>query len=63
MAIIRYVCPATGDRVQTWLEEPGNTPAFGYYKAVECPACVMIHFVVPETGKIMEEKKGRGLPS
>lgn len=39
--------------MQAATEENENTPAVDCYQAVECAACGLIHFVMPETGKVM----------
>ena len=48
-------CPTTGMHVQHWLaEEPDAAPHS--YRQIACPACTRIHFINPETGKLLGEK-------
>jgi hypothetical protein len=44
--------------VQSW--EVDDRPDRDQYLAVECTACGLIHFVIPQTGKIMGDE-GDGL--
>jgi len=44
-------CPATGDSVEVDSREATLVP--DHYIAVECDACGLIHFVMPETGEVM----------
>lgn len=56
MLTFLYTCPATGQRVQGSIDQTENQPGADYYQALECPACRLIHFVMPNTGKVMGEK-------
>jgi hypothetical protein len=48
-------CPSTGMHVQHWLaDEPDLTD--NSYRQIACPACTRIHFIHPETGKLLGEK-------
>ena len=51
MPAIAFTCPATGRRVK--VEPRQAEPVPEHYTAIECPACGLIHFVMPETGKVM----------
>jgi hypothetical protein len=48
-------CPSTGMHVQHWLgDEPDDSK--NSYRQIPCPACTRIHFINPETGKLLGEK-------
>ncbi|HLG82453.1 MAG TPA: hypothetical protein VKY22_15665 [Bradyrhizobium sp.] len=48
-------CPATGMHVQHWLADEPDA-AHNSYRQMVCPACTRIHFVNPQTGKLVGEK-------
>ncbi|HZR90114.1 MAG TPA: hypothetical protein VFB02_25215 [Bradyrhizobium sp.] len=41
--------------VQHWLADEPNAPPHSY-RQIDCPACTRIHFINPETGKLLGEK-------
>ena len=53
MKTFLYRCPHTSRNVQGWIaDDPteGNKDAF---EAVTCTACTRVHFVNPNTGKVL----------
>ncbi len=57
MRLFIFRCPNTRLNVQGALEleeEPGGEGK-NSYRAVQCMACGQMHFVDPETGKLMSE--------
>jgi hypothetical protein len=55
MQTVVFSCPATDRRVE--IEPPDATLVPDHYVAVECTACGLIHFVMPETGEVMGAPK------
>lgn len=56
MPTFLYKCPVVGYLVQGVADDGQSKPAADYFQAVECTACGMVHFVSPETGKVLGEK-------
>jgi hypothetical protein len=58
-----FKCPATGLSVQGYDEEDG-LPANGQnrYTLIECLACRGLHLINPETGKLLSDDSGPGVP-
>jgi len=54
MAPFLYRCPATGFRVQGWVndDEP-DEDGRETYEGVPCPLCRRLHFVNSKTGKVL----------
>jgi hypothetical protein len=55
MAQIVFRCPNTGQHVQRWTDDAHDSKD-DTYQAVECPACIRLHFVNRSTGKLLGEK-------
>lgn len=51
---IAFTCPITGDRVDHVFDKrDGMPPLVDQYEIVACPACAKIHFIDPQTGKLL----------
>jgi hypothetical protein len=49
-----YRCPNTGRRVQGWVADD-PTEDDDAFQQVTCLACAQVHFVNPETGRVLGE--------
>lgn len=56
MATFLFKCLVTGRPVQAITDESDSNRAGDNYQAIECTACGTIHFVKPDTGKVLGEK-------
>lgn len=52
---IIFTCPTTGQLVQHWLDRRDQALP-NDHEMVVCPACVKIHFVNRQTGKLLGHK-------
>ena len=53
---IIFKCPRTGMNVQHWLDEVPEEESEGVWKAVDCPACTLAHYIHRKTGKLLGEE-------
>jgi hypothetical protein len=52
MAMILFLCPNTGDRVQGFADD-GSEDSGETYERVTCLACRQVHMLNPRTGKVL----------
>jgi hypothetical protein len=48
-----YRCPNTGVQLQGWAADDGAENAKEIYEGNHCPVCDKLHFVNPQTGKVL----------
>ena len=53
MASFIYRCPNTGYQVQGWAPDNGAKNGHESYEGVTCLACRQVHYVNPETGRML----------
>ncbi len=53
---ILFKCPQLGMQVQHWLPATSDDEPKEAYRHVVCPACTRLHFINPETGKLLGEQ-------
>ncbi|MGT2504055.1 hypothetical protein ACVOMS_31095 [Bradyrhizobium guangxiense] len=60
---ILFKCPRTGMNVQHRFddERPERAGPADSYVPVRCPACMSLHFVNSDTGKLLNERSGQAV--
>jgi len=53
---ILFTCPATGFRIQHWLDDPDDARD-DEHEGVECPAFAKFHFINRKTGKVLGQEE------
>jgi hypothetical protein len=53
MGSLLYRCPATGQKVQTWVSDDGRQLDDNTFESVTCFACRRVHFINPKTGETL----------
>ena len=57
MGAFLFCCPNTGRTVQGWTAEEVS-PDSDQYEAITCTACLAVHLVNPNAGKLIGQESG-----